>query len=97
MYDLIIKNGMIYTGAGNPWFKADIAIKDGFIAEFGRIKGEAYVVLDSSGKAVTPGFIDLHDQVTQGVSTIVFPSCGGGAAPINDKMREDILRRNPYL
>ena len=111
MFDLILKDGMIYTGAGNPWFKGDIAVKDGRIVEIGQISGEAAEILDVSGKAVSPGFIDLHDhsdfpllverkaenKIKQGVSTLVFPSCGGGAAPLNDDMREDILRRSPYL
>jgi N-acyl-D-amino-acid deacylase len=111
MFDLVLKDGMIYTGAGNPWFKGDIAVKDGRIFEVGQISGEATEILDVSGKAVSPGFIDLHDhsdfpllverkaenKIKQGVSTLVFPSCGSGAAPLNDYMREDILRRSPYL
>jgi len=111
MFDLILKDGMIYTGAGNPWFKGDIAVKDGRIVEIGPISREAAEILDVSGKAVSPGFIDLHDhsdfpllverkaenKIKQGVSTLVFPSCGSGAAPLNDEMREDILRRSPYL
>ena len=106
-----MKDGMIYTGAGNPWFKGDIAVKDGRIVEIGPISREAAEILDVSGKAVSPGFIDLHDhsdfpllverkaenKIKQGVSTLVFPSCGSGAAPLNDEMREDILRRSPYL
>jgi N-acyl-D-amino-acid deacylase len=111
MYDLIVKGGVIYIGAGNPWFRGDVAVKDGRIAGVGRVKGEAAEVLDASGRAVSPGFIDLHDhsdytllverravnKVRQGVSTLVFPSCGGGAAPMNEEMREELLRRSPWL
>jgi N-acyl-D-amino-acid deacylase len=111
MFDLILQNGKIYTGAGNPWFKGDIAVKDGRIVGIGRISGDAEETINVSGKAVSPGFIDLHDhsdfpllverkaenKIKQGVSTLVFPSCGGGAAPLNDEMRENILRRSPFL
>jgi len=111
MFDLIVKGGIVYSGAGNPWFKGDVAIKDGKIAEVGRVTGKAEETLDASGRAVSPGFIDLHDhsdltllvernainKVKQGVSTLVFPSCGGGAAPLNDGMKEEMLRRSPWL
>ena len=99
------------TGAGNPWFRADVAVKDGRIAEVGMVSGEAKEVLDASDRVVCPGFIDLHDhsdwsilvnrraenKVHMGVSTIVFPSCGGGAAPLNDEMRERTVSRSPIL
>jgi N-acyl-D-amino-acid deacylase len=111
MFDLVIRGGRVVTGAGNPWFGADVAVKEGRIAEIGLVSGEAKETLDASGKFVCPGFIDLHDhsdfslmvnrgaenKVHMGVSTLVFPSCGGGAAPMNDEMREDTLRRSPFL
>ena len=111
MFDLVVKGGIVYSGAGNPWFKGDIAIKNGKITEVGKVTGDSDEVLDVSGSAVSPGFIDLHDhsdfsllvarsainKVKQGVSTLVFPSCGGGAAPLNDRMREEIIRRSPWL
>ena len=111
MFDLILRGGMISTGAGNPWFKADVAIKDGRIAEVGRVHRDAKEVLRVEGLVVAPGFIDLHDhsdlailverraenKVRMGVSTIVFPNCGSGVAPLNDEMREELRRRAPYL
>lgn len=111
MFDLVIKGGKIYTGAGNPWFKGDIAVKDGRIADIGKLSKEARDVIDASDRAVCPGFIDLHDhsdfsllverkainKVKQGVSTLVYPSCGSGAAPLNDTMKDNILRGNPWL
>jgi len=36
-FDLLIKNGKIIDGTGNPWFKRDIGIKNGKIVEVGRI------------------------------------------------------------
>ncbi|TRO54716.1 hypothetical protein E2P71_03785, partial [Candidatus Bathyarchaeota archaeon] len=59
MYDLIIKNGKIISGAGNPWFKADIGVKEGVITEIGKIQGEAETVINAKGLAVSPGVIDL--------------------------------------
>ncbi|MFQ6053185.1 MAG: D-aminoacylase, partial [Candidatus Bathyarchaeia archaeon] len=111
MFDLIIEGGKVVSGAGNPWFRADVAVKDGRIAEVRRVHGEAEEVLDASGRVVSPGFIDLHDhsdftllvnrraesKVHMGVSTIVFPSCGSGAAPLNEEMRREVERRSPHL
>ncbi|MBS7638061.1 D-aminoacylase [Candidatus Bathyarchaeota archaeon] len=111
LYDLIIKGGRIVTGAGNPWFRADVAVKDGRIEEVGKIPGGAKEILDATGLLVCPGFIDLHDhsdftllvdrkaenKVRMGVSTLVFPSCGSGAAPLNDEMRMEEERLHPYL
>ncbi len=111
MYDLVVRDGKVFTGAGNPWFKADIAVKEGRIVEVGKILGDAKEVIDARGFAVSPGFIDLHDhsdytimvnreadsKVHMGVSTTVFASCGSGAAPLNEKMREEIRRFSPFL
>ena len=111
MYDLVVRDGKVFTGAGNPWFKADVAVKEGKIVEVGKILGDAKEVIDARGLAVSPGFIDLHDhsdytimvnreadsKVHMGVSTTVFASCGSGAAPLNEKMREEIRRFSPFL
>ncbi|MBD3205177.1 amidohydrolase family protein [Candidatus Bathyarchaeota archaeon] len=111
MFDLIIKNGRVNTGAGNPWFKADVGVKEEKIIEIGKIDEEAEEVLDAKGMIVCPGFIDLHDhsdftilvnreadsKVHMGVSTTVYASCGSGAAPLNDEMRDEIRRQTPYL
>jgi len=111
MLDLLVKNGKVYTGAGNPWFVSDIGVKNGVIAEIGRINKDAEKVIDAKGLAVAPGVIDLHDhsdytiladreatsKVHMGVSTTVFASCGSGAAPLNDEMREEIRRSSPFL
>ncbi len=63
-FDLIITNGRIVDGTGNPWFFADLAIKDGRIIALGRIAPErAARVIDARGKVVAPGFIDVHAHI----------------------------------
>jgi len=60
-YDVVVANGAIVDGTGNPWYRADIGIRDGRIAAIGAIdRGASQLVIDAAGKAVTPGFIDLH-------------------------------------
>lgn len=63
-YDLVIRNGRVLDGTGNPWYPADIAVRDGRIVAVGRLGNSvtARQVLDASGKTVTPGFIDLHSH-----------------------------------
>ena len=54
-------------GTGNPWFPADIGIRDGRIAVVGTLGGaKAIRVVDATGKYVTPGFIDLHSHADDG-------------------------------
>ena len=60
-FDIVIKNGLIIDGAGNPWFKSDIGITNGKIAEIGRLANvKAERLLDVKGLIVSPGFIDIH-------------------------------------
>lgn len=63
MYDILIKNGKIIDGTGNPWFLADIGIVKDKVVFIGNSKEgeiEAKEKIDANGKYVTPGFIDLH-------------------------------------
>ena len=62
-YDLLIKNARIVDGSGNPWFRADVAIKDGRIARIGRLNNgpeTASRTIDARGQILAPGFIDVH-------------------------------------
>ena len=60
-YDLVITNGSVVDGTGNPWYKADVGVRDGHVVAIGRIDSRnATVVVDAAGKVVSPGFIDLH-------------------------------------
>ncbi|MGH9769248.1 MAG: amidohydrolase family protein, partial [Blastocatellia bacterium] len=69
-YDTLITGGRILDGAGNPWFAADIAIKDGKIAAIGRLSGaNAKRVIDARGHYVAPGFIDIHSHSDEGLGS----------------------------
>lgn len=61
MFDLLIKNGRIMDGTGNPWFFGNVAIKDGKIEKVGFIdSSSAQQVIDAKGLVVAPGFVDIH-------------------------------------
>ncbi len=62
-YDLVIRNGKIVDGTGNPWFFGDVAIKGDKIAAIGRIAPQAGGrEIDAMGLIVAPGFIDMHSH-----------------------------------
>jgi N-acyl-D-aspartate/D-glutamate deacylase len=96
MFDLVIRNGRIVDGTGEPAFEGDVAIQDGRIAEIGRISGDARGQIDAEGRLVTPGFVDPHGHYDgqviwddtlapsfgHGVTTIVVGNCGVGFAPV---------------
>ncbi len=63
-YDLIIKNGTVYDGSGAPGQSLDIAIRGDKIVKIAPdITGESTEVIDATGMAVSPGFIDLHTHL----------------------------------
>ena len=67
-YDLIIRGGKVVDGSGNPWYRADIAIKNDRIAEIGQLSNhEANRVIDAHGLVVAPGFIDPHTHALRGI------------------------------
>lgn len=61
-WDLVIRNGRVLDGAGNPWIAADVAIRDGRVARIGVVRGPAVREIDATGRYVAPGFIDMMDQ-----------------------------------
>ncbi|MDH7477310.1 MAG: D-aminoacylase [Candidatus Bathyarchaeota archaeon] len=97
MFDLLIKNGLIIDGAGNPWFDANLGISNGKIVEISKqIDAKAERIIDAKGLVVSPGFIDIHthsdltllinpsadSKIRQGVTTEVIGNCGMSAAPV---------------
>src|SRR5579872_4764006 len=90
-YDLLIRNARVLDGAGNPWFRADVAVKDGRIAAVGHFSNAtADRVIDARERTVAPGFIDVHVHVEgniernpradnfllDGVTTVITGNCG---------------------
>jgi N-acyl-D-amino-acid deacylase len=61
-YDLVVRNGRVLDGAGNPWIAADVAIRDGRIVRVGLVEGKGAREIDAAGRHVSPGFIDIMDQ-----------------------------------
>lgn len=94
-FDLLIRNGRVVDGTGNPSFVADVGIRDNKIAAIGRLTNRSAArTIDATGLVVAPGFIDIHNHsddtiledgnaesmVRQGVTTMIFGE-GGSAAP----------------
>jgi N-acyl-D-amino-acid deacylase len=100
VYDLVLKNGWIVDGSGNPRYRGDVAIGGDRIAAVGFLNGAtAPETLDVQGLVVSPGFIDMMGQseinvlidnrvlskITQGVTTEVTGE-GGSVAPLTDRL-----------
>jgi N-acyl-D-amino-acid deacylase len=61
-YDVVIRNGCVLDGEGNPAIYADVAIKDGRFARIGRVAERGRTEIDATGEYVSPGWIDMMDQ-----------------------------------
>src|SRR5688572_7549048 len=61
-YDVVIRNGRLLDGLGNPWVRGCVAVKDGRIASIGRCVGSGRREIDARDHYVSPGWIDLMDQ-----------------------------------
>jgi N-acyl-D-amino-acid deacylase len=61
-YDVVIRNGRVLDGAGNPWILADVAIKNGRFARIGKVLERGRQEIDATGRYVSPGWIDVMDQ-----------------------------------
>ena len=97
MFDLLIRNGRVIDGAGNPWKWADVAVQGKRIVAVGPLGGAAAKhTLDADGQFVTPGFVDMHThsdlqplanplhecKARQGVTLEVIGQDGLGLAPV---------------
>ncbi len=49
MYDLIIRNAQVFDGLGHPAVRADVAIRQGVVADIGAVKGRATQEIDAKG------------------------------------------------
>jgi N-acyl-D-amino-acid deacylase len=106
-YDLVITNARVVDGSGNPWFRADVGIKDGRIARIGRLNpAMAQTSVDAKGHILAPGFIDVHTHVESiyslpaaenfvrmGVTTLVSGNCGSSATDVGQFLGR--IKENP--
>jgi N-acyl-D-amino-acid deacylase len=110
-YDLLIRNGRIVDGSGMPAFRGDVAVKDGKVAEIGKLSGPAERTIDAEGRVVAPGFIDNHchydAQVTwdplctyscdHGATTVIFGNCSLSLAPVRKGKEERLAEFLSYV
>jgi N-acyl-D-amino-acid deacylase len=69
-FDLLIRNGRVLDGTGNPWYAADVGVTDGRIVAVGRLPdATATREIDAAGRYVAPGFIDIHSHADDGSAT----------------------------
>ncbi|MGH7137995.1 MAG: N-acyl-D-amino-acid deacylase family protein, partial [Pirellulales bacterium] len=99
-FDLLIRNGRVVDGTGNPWLYGDVAVKGDRIVAVGQVpEGEAKRTIDAQGMVVAPGFIDMHShsdfllledghaqsKIRQGVTTEILGE-GSSAGPYTGKL-----------
>ncbi|MEZ5307500.1 MAG: D-aminoacylase [Pyrinomonadaceae bacterium] len=97
-FDLVVVNGRIVDGTGNPWFRGSIGVRNGKIVRVGNFEtANAAKIIDAQGGIVAPGFIDVHAHVEDifnnpkaenfirmGVTSLVTGNCGGSATDIGE-------------
>jgi N-acyl-D-amino-acid deacylase len=99
-FDLLLRNAVIFDGTGAARHHGDIALSGGVIAAVGSLEADdAATTVDLRGRAVAPGFIDVHThddrllladpsmapKASQGVTTVVVGNCGISLAPLGDR------------
>jgi len=110
-YDLLIKNGSIVDGSGSPAFRGDVGIRNGKIAEIGKLRESAKRVINATGLVVAPGFFDTHchydAQVMwdplctcscyHGHTTVIIGNCSLALAPVRHGMEERLMEFLSYV
>jgi N-acyl-D-amino-acid deacylase len=98
-FDLVVRGGRVFDGAGNPPLRVDVGVRAGRIAALGALDGAAEAVLEAEDLFVCPGFTDMHThsdfallteprqeaKVRQGVTLEVLCQDGLGLVPLSDE------------
>ncbi len=107
MFDLVIKDGLIFDGTGAPRVRGDVGIAGGVVTAMGRVDhSDAAQVIDARGMHVAPGFVDLHTHYDaqvfwdpyctlsgwHGITSVAIGNCGFGFAPVEPDMREYAMK-----
>jgi N-acyl-D-amino-acid deacylase len=99
VFEIVLANGRVVDGCGNPWFWGDVAFQSGRIVDVapaGTLRGRE--TIDVGGRYIAPGFIDVHTHsdlsilvnrraesaVRQGATTHILGNCGMSPAPVNE-------------
>lgn len=104
MLDIAVTGGRVIDGAGNPWYRADVGLRDGHVVAVGVLDEPAARKIDADGLFVCPGFIDMHThsdlqllvnpaheaKVHQGVTLEVLGQDGLSYAPVTDEVLEQL-------
>ncbi len=94
-HDLVIRDGTVVDGTGAAGRRADVAIDGDRVTEVGTVETKGRRELDAGGRAVTPGFVDIHTHLDaqihwdplgssscwHGVTSAVLGNCGVTFAP----------------
>ena len=106
-FDVVIRGGTVYDGTGEPGRRADVALRGDRVAAVGDLSGvQAPLVVDATGLAVSPGFINMlswsteslladgrsQGEIRQGVTTQIFGE-GSSMGPLNDAMKKRALEQ----
>ena len=101
--DLLIRNAWVIDGTGAPGRHADVAVRNARIEAVGTLPDyEGRTCIDAEGKALAPGFIDVHthddqvllsnpllpNKISQGVTTVITGNCGFSLAPVDIRATE---------
>src|SRR5438046_4668012 len=106
-FDVIIRNGDVYDGSGGPAQHVDLAIKGDRIAGVGDFsKASAKTIVNATGLAVAPGFINMlswstdsliqdgrsQSELRQAVTTEIMGE-GESMGPVNDRLRAFMVKQ----